>query len=228
METTEVPLSGTRYLFSAPSETGDSKLHIELSPRPTHSPNDPLNWSLFRKIVHTSLVLFIVGFTAATSNDAGSAGDGMNTDLGISWGSLNTAAGVLFIGIGYATLLLSPTISLYGRRINYIICLLFSLVGAVWFAEVQTTQDSIWNQLFVGASESCAEAAAQLSLSDIWFQHQRGASMGLYILATSVGTFLGEFDPLDSLAPCFSPSQDHLLALSSPTTLAGVGPGGLH
>lgn len=200
--TTEVPLSGTRYLFTSPSETGDSELHIELSPRPTDSPNDPLNWSLFRKIWHSALVLFIVGLTAATSNDAGSAGDGMNTDLGVSWGSLNTAAGVLFIGIGYATLLLSPTISLYGRRINYIICLLFSLIGAVWFARVQSTEDSIWNQLFVGASESCAEAAAQLSLSDVWFQHQRGTSMGLYILATSVGTFLGEPLSICKSFPC--------------------------
>jgi len=43
----------------------------------------------------------------------------------------------------------------------------------------------------VGASEACAEALAQLSLSDLFFQHQRGSVLGIYILATSIGTFLG-------------------------------------
>lgn len=31
----------------------------------------------------------------------------------------------------------------------------------------------------------------QLSLSDFFFQHQRGLVLGIYVLATSVGTFLG-------------------------------------
>lgn len=53
------------------------------------------------------------------------------------------------------------------------------------------TSDAIWNQLFVGASESCSEANVQLSLMDIFFQHQRGAVLGSYMLAISAGTYLG-------------------------------------
>lgn len=160
-------------------------------PTPTNSPDDPLNWSTWRRYWHAFLVLFIVALTAATSNDAGTAGNGMNEQLGISWDAINVAAGVLFVGIGYCTLLLSPAPFLYGRRISYLLCLLFSIIGSIWFARVQTTQDNIWNQLFVGASESCAEALAQLSLSDIFYQHRRGLVLGFYILATSIGTFMG-------------------------------------
>lgn len=80
---------------------------------------------------------------------------------------------------------------LYGRRISYLICLLFSIIGAAWFASIQSTEDQIWCQLFVGASESVAEATVQLSLSDVFFQHQRGSVLGIYVLATSIGTFLG-------------------------------------
>ncbi len=54
-----------------------------------------------------------------------------------------------------------------------------------------TIQDSIWCQLFVGASEGCAEALAQQSLSDLFFEHRRGLVLGLFVLATSIGTFLG-------------------------------------
>ncbi|CAK4034435.1 MFS-type transporter [Lecanosticta acicola] len=184
-------LPGTIQMF-VQGESGDLRdQELTLTPPPTNSPNDPLNWSRVRKYWHASLILFITALTAATSNDAGAAGDGMLDELGISYGVANTAAGVLFLAIGYWTLLASPMAWLYGRRIQYLICLLFSVIGSIWFARIQNSQDSIWNQLFIGASESCAEAVAQLSLSDLFFQHQRGTVLGLYILATSIGTFLG-------------------------------------
>ena len=164
---------------------------IILTPPPTNSPNDPLNWSIARKVLHCFLVCFVTGFTAATSNDAASAQTGMNADLGISYNTMNTGAGVLFIGIGYFTLLISPAAWLYGRRITYLVCITLGLVGAIWMARVQGNEDSIWNQLFVGASEACAEANVQLSLSDLFFEHQRGTVLGIYVLSTSIGTFLG-------------------------------------
>jgi MFS family permease len=188
-------LPGTAYLVESDSHNETSHLQrhgdIILVPQPTTSPNDPLNWPSARKYWHVFLVCFITGLTAATSNDAGSAQYGENTDLNISYDSMNTGAGVLFIGIGYWTLLMSPAAWLYGRRITYLVCLTLGVVGAIWMARVQTTEDSIWNQLFVGASESCAEATVQLSLSDLFFQHQRGTVLGIYVLATSIGTYLG-------------------------------------
>ena len=136
-------------------------------------------------------MLFITGFTAATSNDAGAAGDGLLHELGIPYAVENTAAGVLFVGIGYWTLLAAPMPTLYGRRLQYFVCLISSIIGSIWFARTQSKSDSIWNQLFVGASEACAEALVQLSLSDLFFEHRRGLVLGLYVLATSIGTFLG-------------------------------------
>lgn len=188
-------LAGTRRMFAPfENEYQTSTLyseHITLDPQPTDSPNDPLNWPKWRKYWHATLCLFITALTAAISNDAGAAGESMLQDLGIDYAVQNTAAGVLFLGIGYWTLLASPMPYLYGRRIQYMICLLSAIGGSIFFARVFTVQEAIWNQLFVGASESCAEALVQLSLSDLFFQHQRGSVLGLYILATSIGTFLG-------------------------------------
>lgn len=189
-------LPGTyRLIETASHEASTAHLlkdgDIILSPQPTNSPNDPLNWSMARKYWHFVLLAFVTGLTAATSNDAGSAQDGMNADLGITYNAMNTGAGVLFVGIGYWTLLISPAAWLYGRRITYLVCMVLGVIGAIWMAKVQSTRDSIWNQLFVGASEACAEANVQLSLSEIFFQHQRGTVLGIYVLATSIGTYLG-------------------------------------
>lgn len=193
----EEVLAGTHRMFDEngnplPGDAGLKKHgDIVLVPQPTDSPNDPLHWSLSRKIWHSTLVCFVTALTAATSNDAGSAEYNQNLNLGIPNGVFNTGAGILFIGIGYWTLLISPAAWLYGRRIPYLIGMLIGLIGAIWFAEVQKTSDALWNQLFVGASESVAEANVQLSLMDLWFQHQRGSVLGVYVLATSIGTYLG-------------------------------------
>lgn len=194
-------LPGTRRLFDSEGHMlltpgGDAtslKKHgdIVLIPQPTDSPNDPLQWSYARKIWHTALVCFVTAMTAATSNDAGSASDGFNENLGIDYSYFNTGAGVLFIGIGYWTLLSSPAVHLYGRRLLYLIAMILGLAGNLWFGFATTAEDTIWSQLFVGASESVAEALVQLSLMDMWFEHQAGAAIGLYVLATSIGTYMG-------------------------------------
>lgn len=194
METDPNYVPGTENIFDL--RAGETKLKRDQSgliliPQPSDSINDPLNWSRPRKYWHFALLMVVTGLTAATSNDAGAAQLSMNEELGISWTAMNTAAGVLFVGIGCFTVIMAPTAFLYGRKITYLVCIVLGLAGSVWFARVQGTSDSVWNQLFVGASEACAEAQVQLSITDIFFQHQLGTTIGTYILATSIGTFTG-------------------------------------
>ena len=181
----EQDLPGTEKLYTLDSES------ILLLPQPTNNVNDPLTWSIGRKYWHGFLVCFVTGFTAATANDAAAASAGMNDELGITYDITNVAAGVLFLGIGYFCFFLAPITTLYGRRVAYLICISLGLIGAIWLAKVQTSGDAIGNQLLVGMSEAVAEAQVQLSLMDIFFVHQRGTALGIYVLATSIGTYLG-------------------------------------
>lgn len=164
---------------------------IILLPQPSDLPNDPLNWSRPRKLWHFFLLSFITALTAAISNDAGASQDSLNELYGISYDSMNTGAGVLFLFIGWSCIFFAPASSLYGRRITYLICLLAGTLGSVWFALSKRTADTIWSQAFVGMSEACAEAQVQQSLADIFFQHQLGSVLTVYIMSTSIGTFLG-------------------------------------
>lgn len=190
-------IPGTVNIYSSDGHSGDADyLHVTdeniiLLPQPTQSINDPLNWSRNKKLWNFLILAFITGFTAATSNDAGSIQDSLNELYGISYDAMNTGAGVLFVAIGWGTFLFTPLASLYGRKVTYFICIFLGLGGAVWFSQARTTSDSIWSQLFVGASESCAEAHVQQSLTDMYFQHQLGSVLTVYITATSVGTYLG-------------------------------------
>ncbi|OHW95409.1 major facilitator superfamily transporter [Colletotrichum incanum] len=190
-------IPGTRRLYDENGNNlpGDASLlkhgDVVLVPQPTESPNDPLRWSLPRKIWHSFLVLYIVGLTAATSNNAGSGADGVNEEYGISYDAFNTGAGALFIAIGYWTLLSSPLVHLYGRRLGYLISMIVNIGGLIWYARITNVAGVVWSQLFVGAAESVGEATVQLSLLDIWFEHQTGSVLGIYTFATAIGTYLG-------------------------------------
>lgn len=188
---------GTYNIFLEKTDEANSsglkttKNGIILHPQPTESPNDPLNWGTWTKAYQFAILIFITAFTAATSNDAGAIQDSMNEIYDISYNAMNTGAGVLFASIGLCTFILGPASSLYGRKITYFICILLGLLGAVWFGLVTTQSDTIWSQLFVGASEGCAEANVQLSISDMFHTHQLGWALTAYILGTSIGTYLG-------------------------------------
>ncbi|GME76210.1 unnamed protein product [Ambrosiozyma monospora] len=182
----------TKATASQPKHTlKTTKNGIVLHPQPTESPNDPLNWSKWKKLYQFCLLTFITGFTAATANDAGAIQDSMNETYDVSYDAMNTGAGVLFASIALTTVILGPTSFLYGRKLTYIICIAMGLIGAGWFASCTDTSDTIWSQLFVGASEACAEATVQLSIADMYFSHQLSWALTIYIMATSVGTYLG-------------------------------------
>ncbi|EEQ40334.1 Major Facilitator Superfamily protein [Clavispora lusitaniae] len=189
-------IPGTINIYSFHAEHDATKLkltkdNVILQPQPTDSVNDPLNWTRSKKLWNFALLAFITGFTAATSNDAGSTQDSLNEIYGISYDAMNTGAGVLFAAIGWTTFLFTPMANLYGRKITYFVCIFVGLVGAVWFSQSRRTSDTIWSQMFVGASEACAEAHVQQSLTDMYFSHQIGSVLTVYMLATSVGTYLG-------------------------------------
>lgn len=189
-------IPGTISIYAFGAENGETNLkttkkNVILVPQPSDSVNDPLNWPKWKKLWNFFLLAFITGFTAATSNDAGALQDILNKKYDISYGVMNTGAGVLFVAIGWNTFLLTPVASLYGRKISYFICIFLGLIGAIWFALTKNSTDAILSQLFVGASESCAEAHVQQSLMDMYFSHQLGSVLTVYISATSVGTYLG-------------------------------------
>lgn len=186
-------IPGTDYVFDYNVDNDVQKDgDIILIPQPTISPNDPLNWSKARKYIHLLLLLLFTGLTAATSNSPGSSQDGIQAEYpDISDNVFNTGDGVLFLGIGWWTLFSAPSVHLFGSRIGYLVGVLLSIAGNAWYANCTRVTDVVWSQLFIGASESVCEAVVQLSITQVFFQHQATHYIGVYVLAISIGTFLG-------------------------------------
>ncbi|VVT54660.1 uncharacterized protein SAPINGB_P004187 [Magnusiomyces paraingens] len=194
---------GTQYLMTDESDSHlpdcpDSVVkkigNVILVPQPSDSPNDPLNWSKVRKAWNLGIIVVFTALAAAVSNTTYSAQEVMHKELGEYLDeAMNMAGGVLFFSIAFSCYLMSPSSYLYGRKIMYIICLLMCITGSIAFSKAGSIGSVIMSQLLIGASAAAAEAQVQQSISDLFFMHERSFAVGVYVLSSALGTFMGPF-----------------------------------
>lgn len=173
------------------SEVKMTKKDVVLFPQPSDSVNDPLNWTAPKKLWNLTLLAFITGFTAGTANDADSILNALNMTYHVSWNAITYADACLFAFIGISAFLLAPAAALYGRKIPYVICTIASFVGAILMGLTTSSVVNYFAQIFIGVSLACTETTVQRSLTDLFFQHQHGSVLTIYMFASSVGTYLG-------------------------------------
>ncbi|KKY14476.1 putative major facilitator superfamily [Diplodia seriata] len=159
-------------------------------PVPSNDPDEPLNWSKVRKCTNFSIVLFY-SLMAFVDLDIGTViwGD-LNAELGISYSNLNNSFAANCAGLAVGCIFLIPYTLKYGRRPIYILSCSLMLASAVWQAKMQTVTDLLLTNVLSGLGGAVSEAIVQMTISDLFFVHQRATMNGLYILMVTAGTFL--------------------------------------
>lgn len=114
----------------------------------------------------------------------------LNTELGISYENLNNSFAANCAGLAVGCIFLIPYALKYGRRPIYLLSCCSMLASAIWQAKMQTTVDLILTNVFSGFGGAVSEAIVQMTISDLFFVHQRATMNGLYILMVTTGTFL--------------------------------------
>lgn len=165
--------------------------NVILHPTPSSDPNDPLNWTHWRKTINFTLVCFYV-FLTFVQLDVGFTSWGQYQDeLGFSVDFLNASAAVNYAGLAVGCVFLVPLVHKYGRRPMYIGSTLLQLVSCVWLACTNTRGDMIGSNLISGISGAISETIVQVTIADLFFVHHHGAMNGWYLFATFTGAYLG-------------------------------------
>ncbi|CAG8278739.1 unnamed protein product [Penicillium nalgiovense] len=176
---------GTRVLI----EHTDAE--IILLPRPTSSPDDPLNWSWRRKYISQAIVFiwsFMLG--AATLSPAVTYASVM-AELGASTSYLNIGAALALLMLGLGNLIFNPLALRFGRRPVYLVSTLISAASQVVVATAQTKATFIGGRVLLGFGAAPFEQLPALTVDDQFFIHQRGLGLSIYTLALTTGSFLG-------------------------------------
>ncbi|PNY29218.1 MFS-type transporter [Tolypocladium capitatum] len=182
--------------FWAPGTVALEDLHqstdrVMLHPVPTSDPNDPLNWTAWRKAINFGLVSFYVLMTFVQLDIAFTAWEQYRTELDFSTGLLNASAAINSAGLAVGCIFFVPLVHKYGRRPLYLFSTALQLGSCVWYAVTYTKGDLVGSNLISGLGGAISETIVQVTIADLFFVHNHAAMNGWYLFATFVGAYLG-------------------------------------
>ncbi|KAI9708381.1 MAG: hypothetical protein M1820_004085 [Bogoriella megaspora] len=189
----EEPMQGTSlgHLRLRNIETNE----IILIPTPSNDPNDPLNWSKTRRVylaLLVSLAMFFCNFLAAgptvsimsiTQDFYGPPGPAFSKEIAKVAYFFTTTA--LLQGVG--NLIWMPLLIKYGRRPVYIVSFTCHTGMAAWAGGATSYASELAARILLGFFAGAGECIGPVTISDIFFLHERGTFMALYTASLSAG-----------------------------------------
>ncbi|KAJ5832290.1 hypothetical protein N7474_000601 [Penicillium riverlandense] len=160
---------------------------VILQPQPSRDPNDPLNWSPWRKHLNFGLVSFYVFMVFAMIDCAPVTWGPMNRQLGFSYAILNDSYAIGCGTLALGGLLLIPFALKYGRRPLYLMSTAIQLGMSIWTAEMQTVAGLLLINAISNLVAALAETMVQMTVADVYFVHQRGLMNSIFLLMLTMG-----------------------------------------
>ncbi|XWW97135.1 hypothetical protein V2A60_005116 [Cordyceps javanica] len=175
---------------------------IILIPTPSSDPNDPLNWSQWRK-KYTAIVLCVAmamcNFLAAgpsiaivrTAIDFFPQTAQSESLMGYAIPRVAYFFTSTSLLQGMGNLFWIPAANKWGRRPVYIASYTVYFVTAVWLIFEKSYSGFLVGRILMGFGAGAAETLAPVTITDIFFLHERGAIMSMYTCFLSIGVAFG-------------------------------------
>ncbi|CAL5871014.1 uncharacterized protein PFLUO_LOCUS5256 [Penicillium psychrofluorescens] len=160
---------------------------VILQPQPSRNPNDPLNWSPWRKHLNFGLVSFYVFMVFAMIDCAPVTWGPMNRQLGFSYAILNDSYAIGCGTLALGGLLLIPFALKYGRRPVYLMSTAIQLGMSVWTAKMKSVAGLLLINAISNLVAALAETMVQMTVADVYFVHQRGLMNSIYLVMLTMG-----------------------------------------
>ncbi|KAI1139892.1 MFS general substrate transporter [Hypoxylon sp. FL0543] len=183
----EEGIPGTVNLQAA--EGDDVAYGQALFPVPAEDPNDPLQWSDFKK----TMILIICSFYSFLANGA-LIGPSPYIDIwaeefGISSTKASELVSYPNLAFGFGSLIFVPLYLKFGRRPVMLFSLLTFAIGLIAASRCTTYGGLLAARIIHGFGSCVCEALPVQLVNDIFFLHERGKRIGYYTVCLCLGTF---------------------------------------
>ncbi|KAI1391789.1 MFS general substrate transporter [Hypoxylon trugodes] len=160
---------------------------ILLVPQPSNSPNDPLNWPLWKK----DLMLFFICIDTAVVGAWGpmiSPGYvQMAAQFGLSYNTLNAQLGYGVLVIGLSCFFTNSMAVVWGRRPVFLLGNLLLFISSIGGYYANSFGSLLGFRLLGCIGMSPFEVLVTTTIADIYFVHQRGVRLAAWGLCLSIG-----------------------------------------
>ncbi|KAI5249791.1 major facilitator superfamily transporter [Aureobasidium subglaciale] len=161
----------------------------------TDDPEDPLNWTKKRKLLQTACMVMYTVMMVFPSAAVYSVAKPISTSTGISITTINRGTGIMFLFYGWSTIVWQALALQYGKRPVYLVSAAASVVIMAVAPMCRTSGTYLAIRIIQGFFGGPVESLCEISMTDIWFAHERPLYIALY------GVSLGASG---KLAPVFS------------------------
>jgi MFS family permease len=187
---------GTSYVVDE-SHIGDNDPNLQksgniiLHPQPSNDPNDPLNWTKLRKEYHYALVWIWAFILAVSVNWVGPVYSVMAETYNATLNQMNISSALCYLFLGVGCVLLQPLAMKYGRRPIYLFGTVLNIVGNTILGKLNTLGTLYTSNVLCGIAAAPVDSLVQISITDIFFLHEHGRRLSIYLFALYAGSYLG-------------------------------------
>lgn len=165
---------------------------FKLFPTPVQNDGlDPLNWSSFQKHVILSIVMalyFMFTYITTTTVPAFSS---LQLQFSASLEQINWTLAIPALGLAVGPLLWSSPADIIGRRPIMILGTIIAIAATIGAARAASYSSYMAARFFQGVGVSPAATVGLAIINDIFFEHERGQKVGLWVLAIDLGLLFG-------------------------------------
>ncbi|KAH8900326.1 major facilitator superfamily transporter [Thozetella sp. PMI_491] len=165
---------------------------IVLIPAPSEDPEDPLNWPLRRKLLSTSCVVMYTLMVVLPSTAVYSVTTPISKATSLSVKDLITGLGIMFLFAGWGCIPWQAIALQYGKRPVYLISLVANMVIMGCAPLCTTWPTYLANKILHGFFTAPVESLPEISITDVWFAHERPRYLSFYGFALA---FAGKLAP---------------------------------